>query len=90
MSGRWTLRIIAATAPGCSLTCPARRCVALLSSDRRALDPALKCEATKLKTAGKYGFCRLKAEAKAVKRGESADFTKCEATFTMPPTRSVW
>lgn len=24
-----------------------------------ALDPAPKCESSKLKTAGKYGFCRL-------------------------------
>ena len=29
-----------------------------------ALPPAEKCEADKLKQAGKYGFCRLKAEAK--------------------------
>ena len=32
-----------------------------------ALTPTEKCEVDKLKAAGKYGFCRLKAEAKAVK-----------------------
>lgn len=42
-----------------------------------ALTPAEKCESAKLKEAGKYGFCRLKAEAKAVKGGGLPDFTKC-------------
>ncbi len=37
-----------------------------------------KCEADKLKRAGWYAFCRMKAESKAVKKGEPEDFTKCE------------
>jgi hypothetical protein len=47
-----------------------------------ALDPADKCEATKLKAAGKYGFCRLKAESKGVKKGEPPDFTKCDEKYS--------
>jgi uncharacterized protein DUF1566 len=47
-----------------------------------AVSPADKCEATKLDTAGKYDFCRLKAEAKAVKKGSSPDFTKCDAAYS--------
>jgi hypothetical protein len=47
----------------------------------RALSPADKCEASELKISGKYGFCRLKAESKAVKTGGSPDFSKCDMTF---------
>ena len=43
---------------------------------------AQKCEATKLKVAGKYNFCRLKAEAKAVKTGNPVDYTKCDSKFS--------
>jgi hypothetical protein len=46
-----------------------------------AADPAVKCESGKLKEAGKYGNCRLKADSKAVKKGEAADYTKCESKF---------
>ena len=46
-----------------------------------ALTPADKCESSELKTSGKYGFCRLKAEAKAVKTGGSPDYSKCDAKF---------
>ena len=45
--------------------------VLLIAQSAAALTPAERCEAGKLKTAGKYGFCRLKAEAKAVKTGDS-------------------
>jgi Protein of unknown function (DUF1566) len=45
----------------------------------RALSPADKCEASKLSTAGKYVFCRLKADAKALKTGGTPDYTKCNA-----------
>ncbi len=48
----------------------------------QAADPAVKCEASKLKESAKYGNCRLKAESKGVKKGQSADFTKCETKFT--------
>jgi hypothetical protein len=44
-----------------------------------AVPPAEKCEAGKLKQAGLYGFCRLKAEAKAVKSGSAPDYAKCDA-----------
>src|SRR5262249_8756503 len=45
------------------------------------ISPAQVCEVAKLKTAGKYGFCRLKAEAKSVKTGTAPDFTKCDDTL---------
>ena len=48
-----------------------------------AIDAAVKCEAAKLKTAGKYGACRLSAESKAAKRGLPADFTKCPVSFAV-------
>jgi hypothetical protein len=43
-----------------------------------ALTPAELCEAGKLKLAGKYGFCRLKAAAKSVKSGVAADYSACD------------
>lgn len=47
-----------------------------------ALEPGPKCEANKLKTAGKYAFCRLKTESKAVRKGTTPDFTKCVSKFS--------
>ena len=47
-----------------------------------ALDPARRCEASKLKTAGKYGFCQLKEESKAAKTGGAPDFSKCDDLFS--------
>jgi hypothetical protein len=35
-----------------------------------------------LKRAGQYAFCRLKAEAKGVKKGEAPDYSKCDALFS--------
>jgi len=46
-----------------------------------AVTDAQKCQAAKLKITGKYAFCRLKAEAKAVKTGDPVDYTKCDSTF---------
>ncbi len=46
------------------------------------LDPAPRCESKKLKEAGKYAFCRMKAEAKAVKKNTPADYAKCDAKFS--------
>ncbi len=40
-----------------------------------------RCEAIKLKTAGKYGFCLLKQYAKAVKGSGTPEFGKCDAKF---------
>jgi len=42
----------------------------------------VKCEATKNKLAGKYAFCRQKAEAKAVRKKEPPDYTKCSKKFS--------
>jgi len=47
-----------------------------------ALSPADKCESSELKTSGKYSFCRLKADAKAVKTGDPPDYSKCDEKFT--------
>lgn len=46
-----------------------------------AADPALVCQTNKLKIAGKYGACRLNAEAKGVKTASSPDYSKCDSTF---------
>lgn len=48
-----------------------------------AAAPAAKCESGKLKTASKYGACRLKAEAKAVIKGAPADHAKCSSKFNI-------
>jgi hypothetical protein len=49
----------------------------------RAIDAAGRCESSKLKTAGKYAFCRGKADAKAVKTGTTPDYSKCDEKFTL-------
>jgi hypothetical protein len=51
--------------------------VLLIAGPAWAVDPADKCEAAKLKEAGKYHYCRMKAESKAVKKSEPAIYTKC-------------
>ena len=43
---------------------------------------AAKCESGKLKEAGKYANCLLKAVSKAVKKGGTADVGKCLAKFS--------
>lgn len=48
-----------------------------------ALSPADKCEASKNKIAGKYAFCRQKAEAKAIKVGSAPDYSKCDAKLSL-------
>jgi hypothetical protein len=60
----------------CSLSLVASAAAAL------ALDPADKCESSKLKTAGKYAFCRSKAESKAVTTGGMPDFSKCDEKYS--------
>lgn len=54
----------------------------LAATTAQAADPAVKCESGKLKESSKYAACRLKADAKAVSKGEAADYTKCEDKFT--------
>ncbi|OGL68152.1 hypothetical protein A3D60_04075 [Candidatus Uhrbacteria bacterium RIFCSPHIGHO2_02_FULL_47_29] len=51
------------------------------SGPAAAVSPAVKCEAAKLKIAGKYGFCRLKAEAKAAQTSDTPDYSKCDAKY---------
>jgi len=55
--------------------------VSLVPLAARAGDPAVKCESGKLKESSKYAACRLKADAKAVAKGEAADYAKCEEKF---------
>jgi hypothetical protein len=43
---------------------------------------AQKCEAAKLKAAGKYDLCRLLVEAKAAKSGGMPDFSTCDAKYS--------
>ncbi|MEO2136967.1 MAG: DUF1566 domain-containing protein [bacterium] len=62
-----------------ALTCAAA--AALVAGTALAADPAVKCESGKLKEASKYSSCRLKADSKAVKKGEAADYAKCETKF---------
>jgi Protein of unknown function (DUF1566) len=52
-----------------------------LASAASGLTAAEKCESAKLKEAGKYGFCRMRAEAKAAKTGEAPDYSKCDHTY---------
>jgi len=40
-----------------------------------------KCESAKLKFAGKYAACLLKAESKAAKTGGAPDYSKCDRTY---------
>lgn len=44
-----------------------------------AVAPPDKCEAKKLTATGTYALCRLKAEAKAARKGTAADYTACDA-----------
>ena len=53
----------------------------VLACEASGLTPAEKCESAKLKEAGKYGFCRLKAEAKAIKTGSPPDYSKCDEKY---------
>src|SRR5262245_2055141 len=47
-----------------------------------AASEAEKCEAAKNKAAGKYAFCRQKAEAKAIKTGDPVDYSKCDTNYS--------
>jgi len=46
-----------------------------------AIDPAIRCEAAKLKAAGKYAACRFQAEAKAARGLDEPKFDDCDAKF---------
>ncbi len=59
-------------------------CVSLLlGSSAGAITAEEKCEADKNKIAGKYAFCRQKAEMKAIKKEEPADYTKCDSKLLL-------
>ena len=53
-----------------------------LSTNVQALDADVKCNAAKVKEAAKYSACLLKAESKAIKKGEVADLSKCDSKFS--------
>jgi hypothetical protein len=53
-----------------------------LASAAFGADAAEKCEASKLKLAGKYAFCRAKADSKAVKTASAPDYSKCDAKLS--------
>ncbi len=44
-------------------------------------DPATVCKTDKMRRAGLYDLCLLKAHAKAVKTGSALDVSRCEAQF---------
>lgn len=48
-----------------------------------AVEPDIKCESDKIKTAGKYAKCLLAAESKAVKKGvaQTEKLAKCDAKY---------
>lgn len=52
-------------------------CFAFVTTAQAGISPAVKCEATKNKVLGKFAFCILKANAKAVKKGEEPDAKVC-------------
>ena len=46
-----------------------------------AVEPNVACQAGKLKVSSSYAACRLKAEAVAVAKGVTPDYSKCETKF---------
>jgi hypothetical protein len=56
--------------------------ILISSTGALAADPAVKCESGKLKVSSKYSACRLKADAKAVSKGEAADYTNCVSKYS--------
>jgi len=62
--------------------------VMLAAGDALAASAPDVCNASKLDVAGRYGRCRLKAEAKGVRKGRVPDFTVCDATFARAWTRA--
>ena len=58
-------------------------CSLLVTSGAWGISPEDKCEADKNKIAGKYAFCRQKAEMKAIKKDEPADYSKCDSKLLL-------
>lgn len=65
------------------LCCALATASAFVACSAWGLSPADKCEAAKNKVAGKYLFCREKAEAKAIKTGTPADYSKCDESLAL-------
>ena len=55
--------------------------VSLTPAAAFAVDPAVKCEAEKLKAVGKYVYCRMLEESKAARSFDEPDFSKCDKAF---------
>jgi hypothetical protein len=53
-----------------------------LAAPSDGAEPAIKCESGKLKSAGQYASCRLKAHAVAVAKATTPDFSKCDGKLT--------
>ena len=57
------------------------------AATQAVLSPEQKCQAGKDKQAGKYAFCRLKAEAKLIRTGDTLkyglDILNCETKFSI-------
>ena len=62
----------------CGVTLAVAAMALLWAGTALAATDAEKCAAYKLKDAGKYASCRMKAESKAVKMGIAADYSKCD------------
>jgi hypothetical protein len=52
------------------------------ASTALAVDPAIRCQAAKLKAASKYTNCRLMAAAAAARHFDLPDYTRCDANFS--------
>jgi len=55
--------------------------VLFCASSAWAVDPAIKCQAEKLRLAAKYVACRLNAEAVAARAFSEPTFDKCASDF---------
>ncbi len=53
-----------------------------LPTNVQAVEPDVKCYSAKVKETAKYYACRLKAESKAIKKGETPDFSKCDSKYS--------
>ncbi len=53
-----------------------------LSTNVQAIDSDVKCSSAKVKETAKYSACLLKAESKAIKKGEVPDFSKCNSKYS--------
>jgi hypothetical protein len=46
-----------------------------------AIEPSDRCQLSKLKSAGKYAFCLLKAEARAIRNAAPPAYARCDSKF---------